>query len=118
MESNIYPNLETLETPERYELQKFLAENSSLGQKRTETFGKLASAMHLALHTEPRHMSIIRKPSNPTTGSQKGVYSKILGGNIGAGTSNVKISKSIDDKNDDNALPAPMRALELVRDLS
>lgn len=85
--------------------------------KRTETFGKLASAMHLALNTEPKHMSIVRK-QNPTTGSQKGVYSKILGGSIGGGTSNVKSSKGVDDKNDDNTLPAPMRALELVRDLS
>ena len=85
--------------------------------KRTDTVGRLASAMHLAMLSKPGNISVVRKPTAPI-GSQKSFYSKILGGHIGGEQSTSKNTKVVAQKNEETSSSPPLRALELVRDLN
>merc|ERR1712226_286977 len=85
--------------------------------KRTDTVGRLASAMHLAMLSKPGNISVVRKPTAPI-GSQKSFYSKILGGHIGGDQSPSKNTKVVAQKNEEASSSPPLRALELVRDLN
>ena len=85
--------------------------------KRTDTFGRLASAMHLAMLSKPGQISVVRKPAAPQ-GSQKSFYSKILGGHIGGNQSPSKNTKVVAQKNEEASSSPALRALELVRDLN
>ena len=90
--------------------------------KRTDTFGKLAAAMHLAMLTKPGQLNMVKKPTSQLdrkpVGSQKSFYSKILGGHIGGNQSSVTNAKAGAQKNEETSLSPPLRALELVRDLN
>ena len=80
---------------------------------RTETFGKMASAMFLAGMASPGQMKMAKRGSTKST--QKSVYSKILGGHIG-GEKNILNGGRIANGTEENTISK--RTLELVQNLS
>ena len=93
--------------------------------KRTDTFGRLASAMHLAKLTKPGELTIEHKPTSilnrKPVGTQKSFYSKILGGHIGGNqpsVNNEKVATPPAQANVEMSSSPALRALELVQDLN
>jgi len=93
--------------------------------KRTDTFGRLASAMHLAKLTKPGELTMENKPTSilnrKPVGTQKSVYSKILGGHIGGNQPSVineKVAAPAAQTNEEVSSSPALRALELVQDLN
>ena len=81
--------------------------------RRTETFGKMASAMFLAGMASPGQIKMAKRGS--TKSKQKSVYSKILGGHIG-GEKNILNGGMIINGTEENTISK--RTLELVQNLS
>ena len=81
--------------------------------RRTDTFGKIASAMFLAGTASPGQIKMAKRGSTKST--QKSVYSKILGGHIG-GEKNILNGGRITNGTEENTISK--RTLELVQNLS
>ena len=82
--------------------------------KRTETFGKLAAAMHFAGIAEPKSMDMTTKKKE--TGTRRSFYSKILGGTIG-GEQTIKEEVNVEEDKQGNILSPSIRAFNLIRSL-
>ena len=81
--------------------------------RRTDTFGKMASAMFLAGMASPGQIKMAKRGSTKST--QKSVYSKILGGHIG-GEKNILNGGRTTNGTEENTISK--RTLELVQNLS